>query len=115
MEDELKHYGVLGMKWGVRRYQPYPKGKHGKFLGQDRDEDIRIKKGTEAYRVQGKKDMTGDGLTYVSFDKLDNIKYVRASLEPGMGVAVDAYLEPNGNDNRPYNVTLKLQKDIIAP
>lgn len=33
---ELCHHGILGQKWGIRRFQPYPKGYHGdgKFTGK---------------------------------------------------------------------------------
>lgn len=49
--DELYHYGVKGMHWGIRRYQPYPDGKNGQFIGKHAAKKAQRAMNFNSYRI----------------------------------------------------------------
>lgn len=117
MSDELKHFGIRGMKWGVRR----PIGKDGlirdnsggKYYTPKDDGDVVIKKSTRINRVSGDPETSsipGKGYAYASITKRDLNVYASGEafirndyklsydlktnlVSPGEKKRVDAFLE----------------------
>lgn len=69
-QSELRHHGVLGQKWGVRR-TPEQLGAKPKYL----TEPVMLKAGANVYRITRTKSESKYGDTFVFTEKDDAIKF----------------------------------------
>lgn len=121
MEDTLIHYGVKGMKWGVRRYQGYDGkltalGKRRKLQGkqtalsENPDGSYSLKKGTVVQRISDVKNETPRGSTYVSFTPYDNASYDDFFATKLQNSQVEQTM-----DSKIYRHTLTTTKELRFP
>lgn len=100
--NDIYHYGVLGMKWGVRNN----KEQQTKKSMNNGDGDIIIKKGTEIHRivpkswVNNEKDYSGHA--YASYKKEDTERYKH-------------FAKMFGDGNNCIDMTFKAKETLVSP
>lgn len=107
-QTELKHHGVIGMKWGVRRYQPYGTGYTPKNKGYS---------AKESYRELSKKldKIYDDNAT--EFDKLHDEKwnYIEKQIKKKTGLSYDEAFNKAASTNNDLDTGKIKYEDTLWP
>ncbi len=107
MELYLKHYGVKGMKWGVR----HDKRPTGKRRPRKNPNDIRLKKGHKIYRIANAGETLDSKRKYVTISGKDSLVYTGELLG---GLPYDPRKEVGQYTYESMkDITIKNGKDIV--
>lgn len=94
--DKLYHYGIKGMKWGIRK----KRDKKNDEFKSSKTEGFTLKKGTTIHRVSSIDNEKNEGHAYATFKNKDSVGYVRRSML---------------FNQKGYDMTMKVTKDLVSP